>query len=72
MSQIMKKEQQAWGFDIVPEGKYIDYRTCHMTEENNIIFANLVSRWIEGEPMNLNLNEFVTPSMERYIKPRKK
>jgi hypothetical protein len=71
MFQIMKKEHQAWGFDdIVPDEKYKDYRTCHMTEENNIIFANVVSRWIEGEPINLNLDEFVTPNASRYISLR--
>jgi hypothetical protein len=41
-----------------------------MTEENNIIFANVVSRWIEGEPINLNLDEFVTPNASRYISLR--
>jgi hypothetical protein len=72
MRQIMEKEEKHWGFNIIPDNKYKDYRTCHMTEENNIIFADVVSRWIEGESINFNIDEFVTPSMERYVIPRKK
>jgi len=37
-------------------------RKCHMCEENNFIFYQDVLRWLDGDPVYINVNKFVAPS----------
>jgi hypothetical protein len=61
MLDIYHKENTAWNFDSTTVvTQYNDNRNCHMTVENNAIFADKVDKWIEGEPVYINLNDFVT------------
>ena len=64
MCDIELKENNAWGI-----GGIIDYRHCHMTAENNAIFATKVEEWLNGKPVQINLDDFVTPmNREFYLK----
>ena len=71
MYDITLKENTAWGFAdpaIIAE-KYRDRRNCHMTAENNVIFAGEVEKWINGEPVHINLDDFViTTNKDFYLK----
>lgn len=75
LSQIEIKENNYWNIDHhwfqTWKGKnYCDVRCCHMTQENNIIFGNMVLNWLGGSPINFDLNIFVTPKRENYIVKR--
>ena len=62
---IQAKEDKAWGVEYVQE----DTRHCHMTEENNKIFASKVEKWLDGEQVNIDINDYVTPpNKEFYIR----
>jgi len=57
---ITELEHAHWG---IPRdyGSPGDYRRCHMSKENNLILANLADRWLQGEPVNINISDFVVP-----------
>ena len=40
-----------------PNGR--ELRACHMNDENNIIFANKINKWIDTGTFNLDVNNFV-------------
>ena len=67
---IFNKENQAWGItatDLL--NNYVDLRNCHMTAENNVVLANKVEQWLDGQPVEIILDEFVTPmNKEFYIR----
>lgn len=66
---ISGKEYDAWHpaiDDIITTHREI--RRCHMTEENNIIFASRIEEWIKTNSFNMNLDMFVTPpDWQRYF-----
>lgn len=63
MHDIQMKENIAWGIN--PAISYrSDIRNCHLTAENNEIFAQKAEEWINGAPVTINLDDFVNPSME--------
>lgn len=66
--QIQLKEEAAW--DYKPEvASFNDRRNCHLTIENNAIFAEKVEEWLHGAPVKINLDDFVTPmNKEFYLK----
>jgi hypothetical protein len=70
IDSITKKENKHWGFDSGwiswNTTNLVDTRNCHMTDENNIIFASKVEQWINGEPVLINLDEFVTPDNKDF------
>lgn len=74
LGSIVKKENKAWN---TTDEEFInfnidDLRNCHMTAENNLIFAEKIIDVIEnGTPLSLDQNDFVDPSVdskEFYIK----
>ena len=67
MADITIKEDVA--FNYKPDIYADDIRHCHMTAENNAIFAGKVNKWLNGEKVDINLDDFVTPTnKEFYIK----
>lgn len=61
---ITDMENKHWGIPIrntSPE----DRRRCHMSIENNLILAGLAERWLQGEPVNININDFVVPANDK-------
>jgi hypothetical protein len=71
MNNISSKENTAWNltWKKIIEEKYIDLRNCHMSIENNAIFAEKAEQWINGEPVYIDLNDFVTTTdKDFYLK----
>jgi len=61
MLYIYYKENTTWNFDSVTViTQYHDRRNCHMTAKNNEIFAAKAEQWINGDPVHINLDDFVT------------
>lgn len=67
---VFLKENEAWGE--IYTNKATDIRNCHMTAENNKILAEKIIAYIEqGKEIDLNINDFVSPSLDSkdfYIK----
>jgi hypothetical protein len=61
LSEIQQLENDHWGHNVMNSGNKTDIRYCHLTEENNRILANEVVKWINGEPVHLDLSKFKTP-----------
>jgi hypothetical protein len=71
MFRIVLKENTAWdlGQSTIIEN-YKDLRNCHMIAENNFIFAEKAKQWLSGQPVYINLDEFVTTTdKDFYLKP---
>jgi hypothetical protein len=70
MIHIYAKENTAWnlaGKTVIEE--YNDIRNCHMIAENNVIFAEKAEHWLNGNHVNINLNDFVTTTdKDFYLK----
>ena len=75
LNHINEMEKRAFGFDDPSDQvlkKNIDLRHSHMTNENNILFANYIYRRLQGEKINLTLDYFYKPNnndIGRYFKP---
>lgn len=75
MWQIMEKEDAHWRTDPANHkyfaDNYSDLRHCHLTEENNFIFAEKVFQWLNGNSVVINLDDFVCPKdpITRYFIP---
>jgi ribosomal protein L21E len=41
----------------------VDARKCHMSEENNFIFYRKIIKFLSGEPVHIDVNDFVKPTM---------
>ena len=41
----------------------VDARKCHMSEENNFIFYRKMIKFLSGEPVHIDINDFVKPTM---------
>ena len=50
----------------------VDARKCHMSEENNFIFYRKMLKFLSGEPVHLDINDFVKPPMklDHYWRPK--
>lgn len=59
-------ESKALGISSSNFFKYKDMRNCHMTEENNIIFANMIIDYIKVSEFNLHVDMFVKPTSEKF------
>ena len=75
LSDIYKKELQAWNendhsiHNKMIDEAIIDVRNCHLTVENNVILAEKVEEWLNGSPVEIKLDDFVTPmNKEFYIR----
>jgi hypothetical protein len=68
---IFHKENLAWNETMTTLLDKLDFRNCHMTAENNVIFANKVEQWINGDTMQIDLDDFVIPmNKEFYIRTK--
>lgn len=67
LTDVFAMENTAWNIEY-PIFEY-DMRKCHMTKENNEILANLAVKWLNGDSVILDVNDFVKPvlSKEFYI-----
>jgi hypothetical protein len=67
LTDIFEKENKHWGVKY-PIFEY-DMRKCHMVRENNEILSHKMERWINGEAVLIDTNDFVVPplSKEKYI-----
>jgi hypothetical protein len=71
MCDIQLKENLAWG---ITDHAKTDVRNSHMTIRNNEIFAEKVIDWLNGGVAEINLDDFISPSMEEkafYFKDSK-
>jgi hypothetical protein len=67
VQDIYYKENTAWDFDSTTViTQYRDNRNCHMTAENNEIFATKAEQWINGKPVHINLDDFVTTTNKDF------
>lgn len=57
---ITEMENAHWGIPL-NYGDPADTRRCHMSKENNLILAGLAEQWLQGEPVNINISNFVIP-----------
>lgn len=65
---IYMKENIAWEEKEFNDQKK-DIRNCHITAENNVILAKQVEEWLNGSPVEIKLDDFVTPmNKEFYLK----
>lgn len=63
---IFYKENLAWNETVSTLLDKSDFRNCHMTAENNVIFANKVEQWINGDAVQIDLDDFVTPMNKKF------
>lgn len=72
LSPIGRYELEHWGknFDELMSQGYKEIRKCHLSEENNVIFSNMIKKWIVTGTFAFDKNVFVKPkdSWERYFK----
>jgi hypothetical protein len=72
---INEMEMRAFGVEEFADDffkKHIELRHSHMTNENNILFAEYIYRRLQGEKIDLTLDYFYKPSkddIDRYFKP---
>jgi hypothetical protein len=72
MCQIFEKENTHWNIDNETINRnYYDFRNCHMTAENNEIFATKAEEWIAGKPVHINLDDFVTTTNKDFYLKQK-
>lgn len=55
-------ENQHWGLNDLGYNPTNDIRLCHLTPQNNEIFANNVFKWIDGAPVEINLDDYKAPT----------
>jgi hypothetical protein len=69
MADIQTLENIHWGYDPFDQINKTDIRYCHMTCENNEIFANDVISWINNNPMHLDISKYKKPvdAMSKYF-----
>ncbi len=44
-----------------------DHRWCHMSNENNFIFASQINDWINGKPFTFAINAFKKPTVKELM-----
>lgn len=72
MHFIWAMEHTAWNLDWrAAILDFEDIRNCHMTTENNAIFASKAKEWLNGKPVHINLNDFVTPTNKDFYLKQK-
>ena len=69
--KISQFESTQWKVDInsLFQHGYSEIRKCHMSAENNAMFANKIDTWIHTVKFNLNNEDYVTPAdpWEKYF-----
>jgi len=65
MMDIWEKENIAWDWKPAGAGFFNeDTRHCHMTAENNKIFFEDVIKWLDGSPVNIDVENYIQPRVE--------
>jgi hypothetical protein len=69
MADIQSMENIHWNYDTFDQIDKMDIRYCHMTSENNEIFANDAISWINGSPVHLDISKYKKPvdAMSKYF-----
>jgi hypothetical protein len=63
LGAVWAMENAHYGIDRnTVNSEFRDIRHCHMTKQNNLIFANMVKEWLLGKPFVFSLDKFVTPT----------
>ena len=70
MHQIFLKENKGWGINEEDRIEN-DIRNCHMTAENNEIFAKKAEKWLNGKTVHINLDDFVTTTNKDFYLKQK-
>jgi hypothetical protein len=65
MKDISFKELDGWSLDI-NWAQTADYRHAHMSAENNAIFFRNVLKWLSGEEVNIDIDEYVQPPFQTF------
>jgi hypothetical protein len=69
--KISQFESDHWQIDIPSmfRNGYSELRKCHMSAENNAMFANIIDTWIQTGNFNLTVEDYVTPNdpWEKYF-----
>ena len=72
---VSKFETSYWGIDIVEKFSqgFDELRKCHMSAENNLMFANKVENWLATGEFALSKDDYIKPvdSWERYFAPQR-
>jgi hypothetical protein len=72
MHQIYLKENEYWNIDDdTIRNEYTDIRNCHMTAENNELFAIEAEKWLDGKPVHINLDDSVTTTNKDFYLKQK-
>jgi hypothetical protein len=61
LAQVTELEELS---NIIGPAAMRDHRFCHMSNENNYIFASLVNNWLNGESFEFDINKFIKPSIK--------
>lgn len=71
---IAQKEQKFFGLgDGIPNSKnFADARKCHLCEENHLILGKKILEFLQGNPVVLNIHDFVNPTKNKEHYFRKK
>lgn len=62
LMQVSKTEISASNHNHLPPGPFFDKRQCHMSQENNEIFANKIMQWIDTGILHMSLDDFIFPT----------
>jgi hypothetical protein len=72
---ISKFETDYWGIDLVEKFSqgYTELRKCHMSAENNLMFANKIENWLVTGEYTLSRNDGVRPldNWQKYFVPQR-
>lgn len=70
LANISNSELMHWGLTHAIFSEYAEIRKCHFSDENNIIFAGRIEKWLKTNTVNLDPSTFAKPKdpWERYFK----
>jgi len=70
--KVSEFESNHWQIDLrsLFQSGYNELRKCHMSAENNAMFADKIDTWLQTGNFNLSYNDYVKPadSWEKYFK----
>ena len=72
---VSKFETDHWGIDVVEKFSqgFDELRKCHMSAENNLMFANKIENWLATGEFTLGRDDYVQPadSWQKYFVPQR-
>jgi len=73
--EVVRKEARFWNLEVeMPaDDDYYEARKCHMCEENNLILGKKMERFLEGDKVHFEIEDFVNPTKDfnHYFRKRK-